>query len=87
MTTINNKPIMLVGANGMNHAGPPRRPATRRNPFMVPTLQNGQPSPASPATVLVEGAPDRGHGGGACTMCAGPAPGDAHGKARDVMVG
>jgi uncharacterized Zn-binding protein involved in type VI secretion len=80
-TTINGKPIVLVGANGMNT--PPHVGLHATDPFMVPTLQMGTVV-ASTATVLVEGRPIA-VTGASCTMCAG-APGMLAGSS-DVMVG
>jgi uncharacterized Zn-binding protein involved in type VI secretion len=81
MTTIDSKPIMLVGASGMNT--PPHVGLHASDPFMVPTLQMGTVA-ASPATVLVEGRPIA-VTGASCTMCAG-APGTLVGSS-DVLVG
>jgi uncharacterized Zn-binding protein involved in type VI secretion len=80
-TTINGKPIALVGASGMNT--PPHVGLHATDPFMVPTLQIGNVA-ASPATVLVEGRPIA-VTGASCTMCAG-APGTLAGTSN-VMVG
>jgi uncharacterized Zn-binding protein involved in type VI secretion len=80
-TTINGRPIALVGANGMNT--PPHVGLHASDPFMVPTLQVGTVA-ASPAMTLVEGRPVA-TTGAACTMCAG-APGMLAGSS-DVLVG
>jgi uncharacterized Zn-binding protein involved in type VI secretion len=81
MTTINGKPIALVGANGVNT--PPHVGLHATDPFMLPTLQIGTVV-GSTATVLVEGRPIA-VTGSSCTMCAG-APGTLVGSS-DVMVG
>jgi uncharacterized Zn-binding protein involved in type VI secretion len=80
-TVINDKPIVLVGASGMNT--PPHIGLHVSDPFMVPTMQMGTVV-ASPALTLVEGRPVA-TTGAACTMCAG-APGTLAGSSN-VLVG
>jgi uncharacterized Zn-binding protein involved in type VI secretion len=81
MTTINGKPIALVGATGMNT--PPHVGLHATDPFMAPPLQIGTVA-ASPALTLVEGRPVA-TTGASCTMCAN-APGTLVGSG-DVIVG
>jgi uncharacterized Zn-binding protein involved in type VI secretion len=80
-TTINGKPIALVGANGMNT--PPHIGLHATDPFMVPPMQVGTVV-TSPALTLVEGRPVA-TTGAFCTMCAG-APGTLAGTSN-VLVG
>jgi len=64
-TTINGKPIALVGATGMNT--PPHVGLHASDPFMVPLTQIGTVV-ASPALTLVEGRPVA-TTGASCTVC------------------
>ena len=80
-TTIEGRPIVLVGASGMNT--PPHVGLHASDPFLVPTQQTGNVV-ASPATVLVEGLPVA-VTGASCTMCAG-VPGALTGTSS-VLVG
>jgi uncharacterized Zn-binding protein involved in type VI secretion len=81
VTTINGKPIALVGASGMNT--PPHVGLHASDPFMVPLMQMGNVV-GSPALTLVEGRPVA-TTGAACTICAG-APGTLVGTSN-VIVG
>jgi uncharacterized Zn-binding protein involved in type VI secretion len=80
-TTINGKPIALVGASGMNM--PPHVGLHASDPYMAPPLQVGTVA-ASPALTLVEGRPVA-VTGASCTMCANM-PGTLVGSS-DVLVG
>jgi uncharacterized Zn-binding protein involved in type VI secretion len=80
-TTINGRPVALVGANGLNL--PPHVGLHPTDPFMVPTQQLGTVV-ASPALTLIEGRPVA-TTGASCTICAG-APGMLVGSS-DVLVG
>jgi uncharacterized Zn-binding protein involved in type VI secretion len=80
-TTINTKPIVLVGATGMNT--PPHVGLHPSDPCMVPLTQVGTVV-ASPSTVLVEGVPVA-VSGASTTMC-NSIPGMLVGSS-DVLVG
>jgi uncharacterized Zn-binding protein involved in type VI secretion len=80
-TTFNGKPVVLVGANGMNT--PPHVGLHATDPFMAPPLQIGMVT-GSTSIVLVEGRPVA-TTGSPCTMCAG-APGMLTGSS-DVLCG
>ncbi|MEO9175327.1 MAG: PAAR domain-containing protein [Gaiellales bacterium] len=80
-TTINGRPIMLVGATGFNT--PPHVGLHPSDPCLVPPMQIGTVV-ASPATVLVEGLPVA-VTGASCTMC-NQAPGTLAGSSN-VLVG
>jgi uncharacterized Zn-binding protein involved in type VI secretion len=80
-TTINGRPIVLIGATGMNT--PPHVGLHASDPFMLPPLQIGTVV-ASPALTLVEGRPVA-TTGASCTMC-NNAPGTLVGSAN-VIVG
>ena len=80
-TMINGKPVVLVGASGMNT--PPHVGLHVSDPFMAPPLQVGTVM-ASPALTMIEGRPVA-TTGASCTMCA-QAPGTLVGSA-DVIVG
>lgn len=80
-TTINGKPIALVGATGMNT--PPHIGLHASDPFMLPPTQIGTVV-ASPALTLVEGRPVA-VSGASCTVC-NNAPGTLVGSS-DVLVG
>jgi uncharacterized Zn-binding protein involved in type VI secretion len=80
-TTINGKPIVLVGATGMNT--PPHVGLHASDPFLAPPMQIGTVV-ASPALTLVEGRPVA-TPGASCTMCANM-PGTLVGSSN-VIVG
>jgi uncharacterized Zn-binding protein involved in type VI secretion len=81
MTTFNSKPIVLVGATGLNT--PPHVGLHVSDPFMLPPLQIGTVV-ASPASVFVEGRPVA-VSGATCTVC-NNMPGTLVGSS-DVLVG
>jgi uncharacterized Zn-binding protein involved in type VI secretion len=64
-TMFDKRPVLLVGATGMNT--PPHIGLHPTDPYMVPVMQIGT-IVASPATVLVEGLPVA-VSGASCTMC------------------
>jgi uncharacterized Zn-binding protein involved in type VI secretion len=80
-TMINSKPVVLVGATGMNT--PPHIGLHATDPFMAPPLQIGTVMSGS-TTTLIEGLPVA-TTGASCTMCA-QMPGMLVGSA-DVLVG
>jgi uncharacterized Zn-binding protein involved in type VI secretion len=80
-TLINSKPVVLVGATGMNT--PPHVGLHASDPYLAPPMQIGTVI-ASPALTLIEGLPVA-TTGASCTMCAG-APGALVGSG-DVLVG
>jgi len=81
MTTINGKPIVLVGATGMNT--PPHVGLFPADPFMVPTMQIGTIVTGS-LTVLLGGQPAA-TGASTCTCCA--TPGTITPTVANVMIG
>jgi uncharacterized Zn-binding protein involved in type VI secretion len=80
-TTINGKPIVLVGCTGLND--PPHAGLHASDPNMLPLTQIGSVT-ASPAATLVEGRPIA-VTGATCTVCA-EAPGQIVGSSN-VLVG
>jgi uncharacterized Zn-binding protein involved in type VI secretion len=80
-TTINGRPVVLMGATGMNT--PPHVGLHPTDPSFAPPLQIGTVV-ASPATVLVEGIPVA-VTGATCTIC-NQAPGMLVGTSN-VLVG